>query len=374
MKINSTKNDLHIVLLLFFTVVLIIALMHKDAVFRLMIWVKNIISPDFIPFLSVLILGSTLLYQIRVFRKQQVESKFFEMVKYYRENIQEMQFRNPFFYKDGERIVDEEFVTGRRVIKTIFEQYKVGFKIATDLSVKDEGKESYLANYYKKTCKLHYTKEWCYSVGEDEWIKGMIVNEIAYLTTFWGVPANTDIELSKFLDNLLEEDNKTNFIDFLKQMVAVYEYNKEKQSDYSGTLKNNKKKVFEGIVEGDKPKVDNGNTKFFGGHQYHLGHFFRHLYQTVRYIDEQPWWLYSADEKYEFVKTLRAQMSNYEQALFFINSLTKLGRKWEYDNKKGKKLITKYNLIKNLPEDFIPGIKPQHYYPEVKFEWMDINN
>ncbi len=39
-----------------------------------------------------------------------------------------------------------------------------------------------------------------------------------------------------------------------------------------------------------KKEADNYNSKktsfnkFFGGHQYHLGHYFRHLFQTVNYI------------------------------------------------------------------------------------------
>ena len=65
-----------------------------------------------------------------------------------------------------------------------------------------------------------------------------------------------------------------------------------------------------------------------------------------------------------------------EQYLFFINSLTKLGRVWE----KGKKeddnknhLISKYNLIKNIPRGYEPirGIGfefIEERYVEVNYE------
>lgn len=89
-------------------------------------------------------------------------------------------------------------------------------------------------------------------------------------------------------------------------------------------------------------------------------------------------------DKYFYAKTLRAQLSTYEQALLFLNSLSTLGMKWEfnpeYDNRsnltgeklsetlKKQHLITKYNLIKNLPGERIFGIKYKTYYPEIKYE------
>jgi hypothetical protein len=53
----------------------------------------------------------------------------------------------------------------------------------------------------------------------------------------------------------------------------------------------------------------------FEGHQSRLGHYYRHLYQTVSYVNKQ-----TADlDKYEYVKTIRAQLTTHEQALLFIN-------------------------------------------------------
>jgi len=112
--------------------------------------------------------------------------------------------------------------------------------------------------------------------------------------------------------------------------------------------------------------------KFFGGHQYHLGHYYRHLFQTVKYIDGQSSWLLTQTKKEEYIKTLRAQMSNYEQALLFIDSLSYLGRNWGY-NEGHIDLITKYELIKNIPEFFIPEMKPHKYYPNIRFEYQDNN-
>jgi hypothetical protein len=81
----------------------------------------------------------------------------------------------------------------------------------------------------------------------------------------------------------------------------------------------------------------------FEGHQSRLGHYFRHLYQTVKYVDQQIINI----NKYEYTKTIRAQLSNHEQALLLINSLTPIGSAWWDDN-----FIIKYRLVKNIPFSF----------------------
>lgn len=79
------------------------------------------------------------------------------------------------------------------------------------------------------------------------------------------------------------------------------------------------------------------------GHESRLGHYYRHLYQMVWYVDEQG----SQIDKYEFVKIIRAQLSTHEQALLLLNSLTPIGNDWWE-----KKLIVTYRMVQNLPLTF----------------------
>ena len=109
----------------------------------------------------------------------------------------------------------------------------------------------------------------------------------------------------------------------------------------------------------------------FNGHQLIFGHYYRHLFQTVTYIDNQPERLLTPDEKYQYVKTLRAQLSTQEQVLLFFNSVSDLGLRWERDpsiRDENKRLITKYNLIRNIPYGFIKDIDFRKYYPNVRYE------
>jgi hypothetical protein len=101
----------------------------------------------------------------------------------------------------------------------------------------------------------------------------------------------------------------------------------------------------------------------FEGHQSRLGHYYRHLYQAIRYVDEQKLEI----DKYRYVRTIRAQLSNHEQALLLLNSLTPIGENWwknEY--------VLRYRLVQNIPRDFFDRdseLDLTSMFPSNYFEW-----
>jgi uncharacterized membrane protein len=103
----------------------------------------------------------------------------------------------------------------------------------------------------------------------------------------------------------------------------------------------------------------------FEGHQSRLGHYYRHLYQTVCYVNKQV----TDIDKYEFVKTIRAQLTTHEQALLFINCLTPIGKIWWDEN-----LLTGYRFVKNIPYGFFDKdteIDLADYFPADYFEFQE---
>lgn len=103
----------------------------------------------------------------------------------------------------------------------------------------------------------------------------------------------------------------------------------------------------------------------FQGHQSRLGHYYRHLYQMVKYVDQQTIDI----DKYEYVKTIRAQLSTHEQALLLLNSLTKMGQAWWTD-----RLITRYRFVQNIPPDFFDKateLDTSELFGRGYFEWED---
>ena len=97
------------------------------------------------------------------------------------------------------------------------------------------------------------------------------------------------------------------------------------------------------------------------------------MFQAVNYVNEYQPFKNKYKVKYNYVKTYRAQFSTYEQSVFFFNSLSDIGQKWEISAKSDidKMLITKFNLIKNIPSEFILDIDLKNFYPNVRYEGED---
>lgn len=78
---------------------------------------------------------------------------------------------------------------------------------------------------------------------------------------------------------------------------------------------------------------------FYDSHQADIGHYFRHLYHIVKFVDEA-----SIEQKKKYVSLIRAQLSGNEHVLLFYNGLSENGIQ------KFKPLIEKYALLENMPQ------------------------
>jgi len=260
---------------------------------------------------GVLFLIINLRVQNRTSTRQQVETRFFELLQLHRDNVNEIESKG-----------------------------KKGRAVFIDL--KDEFHE------------LHDLVERRYSQNESgksllDWNKDCI--QIAYLILFFGVDNSSTSYLQKLIKEIItDEKAEKKFIENCINPLIDNHKNQKESNDKSWQK----------------------NYFLYDGHQSRLGHYLRHLFQTVTYINRQPSTLFTFDEKYEYIKTLRAQLSTHEQALFLYNSISPLGAPWELDTTitdNNNKLITKYNLVKNLPEGFTRKINPKTFYPDVFFEF-----
>lgn len=104
----------------------------------------------------------------------------------------------------------------------------------------------------------------------------------------------------------------------------------------------------------------------FGGHQNRLSHYFRNLHAAFQYLSDQG---FSRSEQRSMAKVLRSKLSNYEQALIALNSLTYQGRSWFESG-----LLKKYQLIKNIPEyffEFDSEFVLENEFKMIDFEWSN---
>lgn len=89
------------------------------------------------------------------------------------------------------------------------------------------------------------------------------------------------------------------------------------------------------------------------GNQSRLAHYYRHLFQTVKLVANQEESFITYENKRKYLRVLRAQLTNHEQALLFFNWYSDFGYKWEEFLKSGNKFFTDYRMIHNLYPELI---------------------
>ena len=96
-----------------------------------------------------------------------------------------------------------------------------------------------------------------------------------------------------------------------------------------------------------------------------LSSYYRNLYNAVKLIDSD--YYLSKNEKKQYVKILRAQLSNPELYVFFFDVISRFGKKWKENN-----FIIKYELTKNIPLDYLGDYNPKDYFP-MEYEEDELN-
>jgi hypothetical protein len=318
----------------------------------------------------------TLKEQRQAFKMERFENHFFELLKLHRENISEL------YYSKGSN-KEVQVSTNRKVMRVIFQEFIECYREVKKFSNSVNPDDYLTPNYKKELLAIKKINRIRANIIE------MAIIDIAYSIVFFGVGLEGEsvirdrfkkkyngvyfYRLLAFIKLKPKKENRYRFLLWekiraydLKELSAIineiyiFRSHVKLNYDISETAKN--------LISG------NSFEKYYGGHQHRLGHYFRHLFQTYKFINQNE----SLDEKmkYFYGKTLRAQISTYEQALLFINSISSLGMKWELkpegyedlEEKKDAGLITKYHLIKNLPGNHFFGITYKNYYPKVKFE------
>jgi hypothetical protein len=323
---------------------------------------------------GTVILILTLDNQQKSSKEEQFEKTFFEMLNIHRENVKDLNFKRYLRYSSDSR--HEEFNSRRyfalaiRDVLNIYYEIKFIFRNYEQDNILEEAYFEKLTNQFNK---LDLKKVNIYDYSR--------IN-MAYCIFFYGV----DSEGQQILEKLFKGRFKLSFyktvINYIKlKPVADSEYFEKWEYVKSIVDKNEKFEVIEFITKKRvksivKKKYDeyyypHSYAFYYGGHQHRLGHYFRNLYQMVNYTERQRFLTHK--QKYFYIKTLRAQMSTYEQILFFLNSLSLMGGVWELfpnnkDSNENNNLITKYNLIKNVPDDHYKGIFYKVYYPNVQYE------
>ena len=252
-------------------------------------------------------------------RVERFENRFYELLKIHRDNVQEFEIVR---YSDS-----ENKLTGRRIFVSMVEELQLSYKAAE------------LANniliWNNKIKRNYFSKEELFLM--------------AYLVFFDGVSTDRVVSNNQPTKSLRYKILGEKYDEILSEFLSIVE-------NIRTGFKNNMDTFSKTYVinnEEDKGGMSNISTleripypklKYipFSGHNARLGHYFRHLYQTVKYVVEQDDKIIK--DKYAYVKIIRAQLSNFEQVLLYYNSISIYGKPWISEN-----YLTNWRMIKNMP-------------------------
>jgi hypothetical protein len=228
--------------------------------------------------------------QTRQWEVERFENRFYELVKIHKENVNEMQI----VQEDG------KIISGREIFVVMFEELRYGYFLL---------KNDYVA--------LKTSEQITNEYDDDKLLN------LAYTYFFWGTSLITLNE--SFYETVAKFDTLNN--SYFSKLNAV------------------QSKKFKADVKDEIGKVlFTRNYVPFRGHSSRLGHYYRHLYQTVKFIVSQSDDLLKEKEKDSYLTILRAQLSNHEQILLYYNAISGFGSRWIIE-----RYLTYYGMIHNIP-------------------------
>lgn len=218
------------------------------------------------------------------------EQRFYEMLRLHKENVNELSISLLPAHGHSKEIY------GRKVFQKLLNEVECIYAIV----------KNYFPNHDK-----------------DFWI------DLSYRYFFLGI-GEQDIEYSKRISKNPHD----------KCLKAIIQINKMNQ------FAPNVSKEIKGIDFHTGQTIKKYPNFLLGhGHSSQLGHYYRHLFHSVKYVAKQSEEFLSYQNKRGFLRILRAQLSNEEQALLFYNSKSSLGDNWENST---NKFLTDYRMIHNL--------------------------
>lgn len=251
--------------------------------------------------------------------KERFENRFYELLKLHKDNVSEM------------KIGATDIVTA----KTTVYDYQSGPKDETSetkISIEINGRDVF-QNMYKeflscyRICKeaLHFSEE----IRDNH----KYIIEVSYKIFFNGL--NSPL-INKINEEIVDdEEHVKKCKQHLRKAGEIVQNSPGKPAMYMPPDRSFAAPV---ILY----------TKYhpFMGHSSRLGYYYRHLFLMVKYIVNQSEELLPYEDKREYLRILRAQLSGDEQLMLYFNYLGGIGNKWE--NEKNQ-FFSKYRMIHNLP-------------------------
>lgn len=264
--------------------------------------------------------------------KERFESKFYELLHLHKENLLELE-------SDGRkgRQVMIQFCNYVSILYSLLDRFFLKY-YATDIDV---------LNIYKNIVEKYKDERYLFI-------------DISYNIFFYGEEVTNRLK-----DDELKLYKKV--FEFIHKVCSFKEMSEQEILLLCNDIK------YDRLPENGKLSYPSDLLK---GHNLTLGLYFRQLYHIVKMVATSQV-IIDEKEKYEYVKILRTQLSDYEQVLLYYNSLANVGKKWnepnqtqsssnkEYSWIENMAFIPRFRLIKNIPPSYkFMGITPEEVYKD----------
>lgn len=278
--------------------------------------------------LTAYLLYKTLNLQRQENRLQHFENHFYELIHLHKQNVQEMNING------NERVMEINENTNFRIRSFRIENREVFASMYNEL------------RYCFTLCQNTYEKM---KLNDENKISTKMYSDIEILeiaySFFWSGVGLTSDSLTRRLGSNYDKTLVNKFSDSLNEK---YDGFNPLTPDETVIKDKNENKV----------TLEYLHFKPFSGHLTRLGHYYRHLFQSVKYIIENyENRLFDRKKAEGYLKTLRAQLSDYEQVMLYYNALSGYGNAW-FD----KDFFAEYRMIHNIPMDLaIFGCSPKDH-------------
>lgn len=160
-------------------------------------------------------------------------------------------------------------------------------------------------------------------------------------------------------ENGVATTGKDCFKVFYGRLKKIAQSEADSYISFRRALSKNKGKEIE--VPYDKSFINKAYKKFYDENESEIGHYFRNLYNIVKYVDES-----SMLNKHLYTNILRAQLSTYEILLLLYNCTSDLGYV------RFRPLVEKYGLLKGVSERHLFDVeKDKNFYDSMAFKNVD---
>jgi hypothetical protein len=220
--------------------------------------------------------------------------------------------------------------------------------ISTFLNQYIQNLKNQVENIFFKYIDLHYE-----NINQIKIEKFSGTNEIATET---GRLAFVSMKLQLYgLLQLVKQINKDwpdDFIIDFAYMIFFYGFNEK----WLTFFKNKFKKIDN--IDDYLSKLSNeihNNVKLGRTNQTFISSYMRNLYNAIKFIDISR--VLSFDEKKNYIRILRSQLSNPELYIIYFNIRSRFGTNWKKND-----FIKKYQLFTNIPEDYCQEYDHKKYF------------